>query len=85
MIHRRIFVRGELSTAQADWGNAAFVTALRSGVPRMLMAGAILLVGGACGGRAPGLSSSAKAEAMNRQGEYSDKRDVPTPVHFRLD
>ena len=85
MIHGRIFVGGELSTAQTDWRDAAFVTALPSGVPRMPMTGAILLVGSADRGHTTGSSGSAEADAMDRQREYSDKRDVATSVHFRLD
>jgi hypothetical protein len=42
------------------------------------------LVGSADRGHTTGSSGSAEADAMDRQREYSDKRDVATSVHFRL-
>jgi hypothetical protein len=52
----------------------------------MPMAGAILLVRSAHRGcTIRGSGATTEAKAVNRQRKYSDKRDVRTPFHFRLD
>jgi hypothetical protein len=82
---RHILASSQLGASQADWGHAAEMPALLSRLMWMPRAGAILLVSSAHRGpRTDGSCSSAQAEAMNRQGKCSDKRDVRTAFHFRL-
>ena len=52
---------------------------------RMLMAGAILLVGTARRAHATDRRASAETKAVNRQREYGDQRDVRPSFHFSLD
>jgi hypothetical protein len=49
------------------------------------MAGAILLVRSAHRGRTIGSGATTEAKIVNRQRKYSDKRDVRSSFHFRLD